>query len=91
MLLGGITPAEFDSTVSVGQLMARPGQELSVTLKNYAANYYETGGGEIDLNGALMDLRERRREVERDLRKSRKRSGGPWYRSADTWSGIWRS
>lgn len=68
MLLGGITPSEFDSTVSVGQLMARPGQELSETLKNYAANYYETGGGEIDLNGALSDLRERRREVERDLK-----------------------
>ena len=68
MLLGGITPSEFDSTVSVGQLMARPGQELSETLKNYAANYYETGGGEIDLNGALSDLKERRREVERDLK-----------------------
>ena len=68
MLLGGITQAEFDSTVSVGQLMARPGQELSETLKNYAANYYETGGGEIDLNGALSDLKERRREVERDLK-----------------------
>lgn len=73
MLLGGITPAEFDSTVSVGQLMARPGQELSETLKNYAANYYETGGGEIDLNGALMDLRERRREVERDLKAEEKK------------------
>lgn len=68
MLLGGITQAEFDSTVSVGQLMARPGQELSETLKNYAANYYETGGGEIDLNGAVTELRERRREVESDLK-----------------------
>ena len=90
MLLGGITPSEFDSTVSVGQLMARPGQELSETLKNYAANYYETGGGEIDLNGALSDLKERRREVERNSR-NRKRNGEAWLRSAYTWSGIWRS
>lgn len=69
MLLGGITPAEFDSTVSVGQLMARPGEELAESLKNYAANYYETGGGEVDLSGALDELRERRKEVERGLKE----------------------
>ena len=45
MLLGDMTPSEFDNTVSVGQLLARPGQELAEALKNYAANYYETGGG----------------------------------------------
>ena len=60
MLLGGLTAASFDSTVSIGQLQAPPGQELSETLKNYAANYYETGGGEIDLKSALQTLRDRR-------------------------------
>ena len=47
MLLGGITPSLFDSTVSIGQLMSPPGRELADALKNYAANYYETGGGEV--------------------------------------------
>lgn len=73
MLLGGITPAEFDCTVSVGQLMARPGEELAESLKNYAANYYETGGGEVDLSGALDELRKRRKEVERGLKEEERR------------------
>lgn len=70
MLLGGLTAASFDSTVSIGQLQASPGQELSETLKNYAANYYETGGGGIDLNSALQTLRDRRKETERCLREA---------------------
>ncbi len=73
MLLGGITPSEFDSTVSVGQLMARPGEELAESLKNYAANYYETGGGGVDLSGALDELRERRKKVERGLKEEERR------------------
>ena len=70
MLLGGITPSLFDSTVSIGQLMSPPGRELADALKNYAANYYETGGGEVDLNGALQTLRERRKDTERSLREA---------------------
>ena len=45
ILLGGITPGMYDNTVSIGQFQSRPGQELAESLKNYAANYYETGGG----------------------------------------------
>lgn len=69
MLLGGMTPALFDSTVSVGQLMAKPGQGLAESLKNYAANYYETGG-EINLNGALSDIHEKRKAADRQLREA---------------------
>lgn len=69
MLLGGISPALFDSTVSVGQLRAKPGQGLAESLKNYAANYCETGG-EIDLNGALSDLREKKKTVDRQMREA---------------------
>lgn len=68
ILLGGITPALFDSTVSVGQLRAEPGQELYEALENRAANYFETGSGEIDISAALRDLRERQRDTERALR-----------------------
>ena len=57
----GMTPELFDSTVSIGQLKAEPGQELADALVNYAANYYETGGGEYDLNAALKDLNEKKR------------------------------
>lgn len=68
MLLGGMTAELFDNTVSVGQLKAAPGQELSDALANYAANYYETGGGEYDLGKALKSLDEKKRAVRRKLR-----------------------
>ena len=62
MLLGGITRGMYDNTVSIGQFQSRPGQELAESLKNYAANYYETGGGELDLSGAISDLKERKKQ-----------------------------
>ena len=68
MLLGGMTAELFDNTVSIGQLKAAPGQELSDALANYAANYYETGGGEYDLSKALKSLDEKKRAVRRELR-----------------------
>ena len=68
MLLGGMTAELFDNTVSVGQLKAAPGQELSDALANYAANYYETGGGEYDLGKALKSLDEKKRAIRRELR-----------------------
>lgn len=67
MLLNGMTAGTFDSTVSVGQLKAEPGRELSEVLADYAANYYETGG-EYNLSGALQILDGKRRETERELR-----------------------
>ena len=69
MLLGGMSAALFDSTVSVGQLQARPGQELYEALENRAANYFETGSGEIDLAAAFRLLKERQRSVEREVRE----------------------
>lgn len=68
MLLGGMTADLFDNTVSIGQLKAEPGRELSDALANYAANYYETGGGEYDLGKALKSLDEKKRTVRRELR-----------------------
>ena len=68
MLLGGLTPGVFDSTVSVGQLKSEPGKELAGALADYAANYYETGGGAYNLSGALQILTGKRRETERELR-----------------------
>lgn len=73
MLLDGMTPAVFDNTVSIGQFMAEPGQELARSLKNYTANYYETGGAEIDLNGAVQTLRSKRKEAEKTLAKEKEK------------------
>lgn len=69
MLLGGMSAALFDTTVSVGQLQARPGQELYEALENRAANYFETGSGEIDLAAAFRRLKEKQRIVEREVKE----------------------
>lgn len=74
MLMGGLTEGLFDSTVSVRQLQARPGQELAEALENYAANYYETGAGELDLTGAFERLKEKRRLAEKAIKEAGDRS-----------------
>lgn len=73
MLLGGMTASLYDSTVSIGQLAAAPGQELSRALENYAVSFCETGGADIDVNGALKCLKERQREAEKALQKEKER------------------
>ena len=55
-LLMDLDSAGFENTVAVGQLKAQPGEELSTALKNYAANYYTSGAGNMDLEAALLGL-----------------------------------
>lgn len=69
VLLGGLSKENFENTLAIGQIAAKPGQELSEALKNYAANYYETGDNMVDLNGALETLRLRRKSLEQELKK----------------------
>ena len=71
MLLGGMTSASFENTAAIGRLTAKPGQELPAELKNFAANYCGTGGGEVDLKGAYTSLKERKRAVEQELKERR--------------------
>lgn len=73
MLLGGMTGELFDSTVSVGQLKSRPGEELAEALENYAADYLETGGVQIDLNRAVQILKEKKKAAARALREEKGR------------------
>lgn len=68
MLLGKMTAESFENTAAVGQLSAKPGQGLAEELKNYAANYYETGSSTVDLGGALETLRRRRKAAEQEIR-----------------------
>ena len=69
MLLGGMTREIYDSTVSVGQLAAKPGQSLSEALENYTADYFNSGGGGFDLSHALQILQDRKKETARALRE----------------------
>ena len=71
ILLGGMTESDYENTVSVGQLRVQTGEILAAELKNYAANYYATGNSEIDLEGALALLKERKKELEKEEREVR--------------------
>lgn len=71
MLLGGMTAASFENTAAIGQLTAKPGQALAAELKNYAANYYETGCSDVNLQEALTYLKNRRSQVEKEQKKHR--------------------
>lgn len=69
-LLMDLDSAGFENTVAVGQLKAKPGEELSAALKNYAANYYASGSGNMDLEAALSGLQKRKKEVEKSLKQA---------------------
>ena len=45
---------------------------------NYAANYYETGGTELDLSGAVQILREKRKKTDRFIREEADKEDGKY-------------
>lgn len=73
ILLGGMTESDYENTVSVGQLRVQTGSNLAAELKNYAANYYATGNSEVDLEGALAILKERKKQLEKEEREQKQK------------------
>lgn len=69
MILGGLTATNYENTVAIGQMKTETNQSLAVELQNYATNYYSTGHSEMDLDGAIGSLKQKRSDVERDMRK----------------------
>lgn len=69
VLLGEFSESVYNNTVSVGQLHAQPGQELSAALRDYATNYYASGGGDLNLEAALGRLKDRRKEIDRQIKE----------------------
>ena len=68
MLLGEMDAERYDNTVSMSQRNAQMGESIVAELKNYATNYYTSGNGEIDLAGALEQLRDRKKILENEIR-----------------------
>ena len=56
-ILGNVSEAIYDNTVSVGQLKSVTGQDLIRELQNYMASYEGTGDGRIDLSRASQMLK----------------------------------
>ena len=56
-VLGDVSEAVYDNTVSVGQLKSVTGQDLVRELQNYMASYEGTGDSSIDLARAVQLLK----------------------------------
>ena len=63
-LLGGITKAAYDGTISIEQLKAKTDDDLVYELQNHITNLSMTKSEEIDVKKALDDLLEKRKEYD---------------------------
>lgn len=90
MLLGGITLASYNNTISVGQLKIEPDRTLGAELRNFAMNYYAAGGGDMDLEHALMHLKERKKQIEKDIRAELEEKQRQRERTEQEASYVWR-
>ncbi len=68
ILLDGLTKKNFESTISIGQLCAKPGAELVEELNNYVSNYYETGSGSLDISKTFQKLHEKKKILDKEKR-----------------------
>lgn len=69
MILDGLSVNDYEETMAIGQLKAETGSSLVAALKDYAANYFSTGNSEINLSKALEILKERRKDVDKEIRE----------------------
>ncbi|MEE1086231.1 MAG: AAA family ATPase [Schaedlerella sp.] len=69
MLLEEMTEESFENTAAVGQLTAKPGQDLANQLKNCAANFYVSGSNTVNLAKAQENLKIRKKEIERKIQE----------------------
>jgi Uncharacterized conserved protein len=65
MLLGGLHKGNYANTIAIGQLKAETDALLAGELRNYAANYYATGNSEVDLDKAMLELRNQKKILEK--------------------------
>lgn len=56
-VLGGVSEAVYENTVSVGQLKSVTGQNLVREVQNYMASYQGTGDSSVDLGRAMQMLK----------------------------------
>ncbi|MGI6007007.1 MAG: ATP-binding protein [Ruminococcus sp.] len=69
MLLGNISEAVFDNTVSIGQLKAKTNESLLRALRSYMAVYGESQAGGTDVEEALCRLRLTKKGLEKQIRE----------------------
>ena len=90
MVIGGLNSGNYENTISVGQLKVETGKPLAAEFKNYATNYYATGNSEMDLGKALEHLKEKKKQLEREVKDSLLRKQAWREKMEQEASYVWR-
>ena len=62
VLLGDVSEAVFDNTISIGQMRSRTDESLYQELRNYMTNYEGSGDWALDIGQALKSLKSQEKE-----------------------------
>lgn len=71
-VLGGISEAVYENTVSIAQLKSVTGQDLVRELQNYMASYQGTGDSTVDLGRTMQMLKMSRKGFQVQAQKQKK-------------------
>ncbi len=74
-ILGGVSEAVYENTVSVAQLKSVTGPDLVREVRNYMASYQGTGDGTVDLGRTMQMLKMSRKGYQVQAERRRKRNG----------------
>lgn len=90
MLLSGMNASSYDNTIASGQLKVETGPDLAAELKNYATNYYVTGDSELDLNGALLALQKKQKDIGRENKENFRKKEEKKEKASQEAAYVWR-
>lgn len=85
MLLCGLNPGRYENTISVSQMKVETGQPLAAEFKNFA-----TRNCDMDLSGALEQLKEKKKVLEREIKESLLKKQAKRERIEQEASYVWR-
>ncbi|MGI6012260.1 MAG: ATP-binding protein [Ruminococcus sp.] len=74
MLLGNVSEAVFDNTVSIGQMKVRTDENLLTALRSYMTVYGESQAAGIDVEEALYRLRLSAKKLEKQVNEERRKT-----------------
>ena len=90
VILEGLSVQDYENTIAIGQMKIETNQNLVSALQNYASNYYSTGSRDICLDDALLNLNQKKKNVEREIRELRSRGQKKKDEIEQEKSFIWR-
>lgn len=70
-ILGRLDGINYENTVSIAQRKAETTEELSVELKNFAANYQSKGDSDIQVELVQVYLKNKKKEVEQKIKEEK--------------------